>query len=266
MPTIAELATELGLDIATLKPEAVTKWNGYFTDADTQYKTAKELKDASEQNLRQVAHEQTEINKYIEQYGTSETTRAALEANLAAYKAVVDNLKTQGINVDVPALTTIPPVGNSTKPATTFDENKFRGQVSNVLSQSINLNNKYQTLYGKPLPDDIDVLADQASKAGKPLFQYAAEKYDFAGEEKRKSDAASKAHDEKIADAAVKKYKEDNPNTAGNPFMNGGGDSRSPQILKRHDNTNLREYSNLSPREKIARSISNSRELIAANQ
>jgi hypothetical protein len=266
LPTIAELATELGLDIATLKPEAVTKWNGYLTDADAQYKTAKELKEASEGNLRQVQVEQAEINKYIEQYGASETTRAALEANLAAYKAVVDNLKTQGINVDVPALTTVPAAGNPTKPASVFDENKFRGQVSNVLSQSINLNNRYQTLYGKPLPDDIDALADQASKAGKQLFQYAAEKYDFAGEEKRKSEATSKAHDEKIAADAVKKYQDEHPNVAGNPFMNGGSDSRSPQILKRHDTKDLREFANLSPREKIARSLTNSRELLAANQ
>jgi hypothetical protein len=266
MPTIAELATELGLDASTFKPEAVAKWNGFLTDAETQYKTAKELKDASEQNLRQVAQEQTAINAYIEQYGASETTRAALEANLAAYKAVVDNLKTQGINVDVPALTTIPAAGNPTKPTNVFDENKFRGQVSNVLAQSINLNNKYQTLYGKPLPDDIDALADQASKAGKQLFQYAAEKYDFAGEEKRKADAATEAERAKWKAEGAKEYAEKNPNTAGNPFMNGGGDSRNPQILKRHDSKDLREYANLTPREKIARSIANSRELLAANQ
>lgn len=266
MPSIAELATELGLDVATFKPEAVAKWNGYLTDADAQYKTAKELKEASEGNLRQVQQEQTEINKYIEQYGASETTRAALEANLAAYKAVVENLKTQGINVDVPALTTIPAAGNPTKPTTTFDAKEFSGRMGNLVAQITNLSNKHLALYGKPFPDDVDQLGAKAQAAGKSLYDYAAEKYDFAGEEKRKSEAASKAHDEKIAADAVKKYQDANPNVAGNPFMNGGGDSRSPQILKRHDTKDLREYANLSPREKIARSVSNSTVLLAANQ
>jgi hypothetical protein len=264
MPTIAELATELGLDASTFKPEAVAKWNTYFTDADAQYKTAKELKDASEHNLRQVTQEQNAINEYIEQYGASETATAALRANNAAMEAQLKALKEQGIAVTVPD--PIAPT-NPTKPANVFDENKFRGQVSNVLSQSINLNNRYQTLYGKPLPDDIDALADQASKAGKQLFQYAAEKYDFAGEEKRKSDATKKAEIDAAVAAGVKKYQDEHPNVAGNPFMNGGGDSRNPQILRRgHDSKDLKEYANLTPREKIARSISNSRELLAANQ
>lgn len=264
MPTIAELATELGLDVSTFKPDAVAKWNGYLTDADTQYQTAKQLQVASEANLRKVQEEQDAINTYIDQYGTSETTNAALRANNAAMEATLKSLKEQGIAVDLP--TPVAQPTNNKPVANAFDADKFRTQVGSTMAQGFNLNNKFQTLFGKPLPDDIEVLASEAQSARKPLYQYAAEKYDFAGEEKRKSEAASKAHDESVAAAAVNKYKEENPNTSGNPFQTPGGDSRYPQILKPRDAKDLKSFANLSPREKIAQSVARSREAISANQ
>lgn len=264
MPTIAELATELGLDVSAFKPEAVAKWNGYLTDADTQYQSAKQLQADSESNLRRVQQEQDEINRYIEQYGASEQTNAALRANNAAMEAQLQSLKGQGIAVEIP---TSVPTQNNNKPAKNeFDADQFRNQVGSTMADGFNLVNKYQALYGKPLTDDINTLATEAKNARKPLYQYAAEKYDFAGEEKRKSDAAAKAHDESIAAAAVKKYQEDNPNNAGNPFQAQGGESRHPQILKPRDAKDLRSFANLSPREKIAQSVARSREALAANQ
>jgi hypothetical protein len=268
MPTVQELATELGIDLGTLKPEAVTKWNGYLTDADAKYRSATELQQQAENNLRKVKEEQEQIDSYIAQYGASEDTRVALEANLAAYKAVVDNIKSQGINVEIPTLKTVPavatPAANGGKPA--FDPDKFRGSVSNVIAQSMNLNNRHLALFGKPLPVDIDALAAEAHAAGKSLYEYGAHKFDFAGEESRKSAAAQAAHDKEVSDRAVAEYREKNPVTNGNPFLQGGGDSAHAQVRKPMEVKDQRDFQNLSPRAKIAASVARSREALVANQ
>lgn len=262
--TIEELATDLGIDLATANPESVTKVRTYFAEAATQYRTATELKEASEANLRKVQEEQDAINTYIEQYGASEQTNAALRANYAAMEAQLKSLKEQGIPVEIPTAPVSPaaklPVAN------TFDPDKFADRMGSVVSQSIDASNKYLALFGKPMPDGLEMLAAEARQARKSVGQYAAEKYDFAGEEKRKADVAAKAHDESVGAAAVKKYQEDHPNTAGNPFMNPGSESRHPQILKPRDAKDARSFANLSPREKIAQSVARSREAIAANQ
>lgn len=264
MPTIQEIAAEMGVDLSTVKPEFVTRISGLVTDADKQFQSATQLKEASEANLRQVQQEQDEINRYIEQYGASEQTNAALRANYAAMEAQLKSLKEQGIPVEIPAAPAAPTTKQPTTPA--FNPDQFADRMGSVLSQSIDASNKHLALYGKPMPDSLETLAAEAKQARKTVGQHAAEKYDFSGEEKRKSEAAAKAHDEAVAAAAVKKYQEDHPNVAGNPFQARGESSSFPQILKPREAKDQRAFANLSPREKIAQSVARSREAIAANQ
>jgi hypothetical protein len=262
MPTIQELATEFGLDLTGAKPEFFAKANGYFSDAEKQYSTANQLKTEAEANLRRVQDERADIDKYIADYGANEQTIAALQANNAAMAASLTTLKNQGLNVDIPNAPAVQQKAG--KPE--FDAAQFENRVGSVLAQGFNLNNKYQRLYGQPLPDDIDALANEAQQARKPLMEYAAQKYDFAGVEKRKTEAAQSTRDAQIAADAVKKYQEQHPVTNENPFQSRGIDSRHSQIFKPREAKDLRQFAGMTAREKIAASVARTRELATANQ
>jgi len=261
MPTILELATELGIDPATLKPEAVTKWNKHLADADTQYASAAQLKKDAEANLASVQAEKSEIDAYIRQYGESTQTIAALQANNASMEASLKALKDAGMNVTIPTAPAIP-----AKKADVFDPEQFAGRMGSLMAQSVDASNKYMALYGKPLPDGLETLAREATQARKEVGQYAAEKYDFAGEEKRKSEAAQKTRDAEIAAKAVADYKEKNPVVEGNPFQRPGVDSRYSQVFKPREAADLRKFGNMSARDKVASSVARVREALTANQ
>lgn len=268
MPTVEELAADMGIDLATAKPEGVTKFRTFVADTNKQYTDAKALAAQAEANLAAVQKEQDEINTYIAQYGTSEEARAATEANLAAYKAAVENLKAKGITVDVPELKVTPAAGGGTPSGkATFDPDKFRGQVGSTIADLTDLNNKHIALTGQPLPDRSNTLAEEARKAGQSLYEYGAKKYDFAGKEKAKADAAQAAHDAEVAAKAVADWKAKNPNVSGDPNQRGGVESANPFIKREKvEGANLREFSNMNPRQKIAASVARSREAIAAAQ
>lgn len=250
------LAAELGIDPATLqaKPDVVAKWNGYLSEADTQYRSAKEMKEDAEAKLAALETENATINTNIEKFGYTEATIAALKANNAAMEASLKELQTQGFDVKIP--TAVAPA--APKPAE-FDPSKFQQDVNATLIHGFNVMNRYQRLYGKALPEDLDALAREAVAAKKPFQQYVAEKYDFAGEEKRQSDAAAKKHDEEIAAKAVAEYREKNPITAGNPELQRGVASRYPQVVKARETGDNKNFANMSAREKIAASVARSR-------
>lgn len=268
MPTVEEIAAEMGIDLATAKPEGVAKFRTYVADADKKYADAKTLATQAERNLAAVQQEQDEINTYIAQYGTSEEARAATEANLAAYKAVVDNLKEKGIAVDVPQLKTVAAAGggNAGGGKPTFDPDKFRGAVSTTIGDLTDLNNKHIALTGQPLPDRSQALADEARKAGKSLYDYGAEKYDFAGKEKAKADAATAEQEAKWKKAGADEYAAKHPNVAGDPNQARGVESGYPQLTKPREAGDLTKFANMNPRQKIAASVARTREAIAAAQ
>lgn len=270
MPSIQDLAAELGIDLSAAKPEAVSKWNTYLSDADTKYKSAEQMKAEAEANLAKLQEEQNEINGFIEQYGASQTTLAALEANNAAMKAQLEAFQKNGFNVEIPAKPIVPgsPAtgGNAAPKNGGVDEQQIYSRVGNVMSQAFDLNNKHLALFGKPIPDSMESLAEQARAVRKPLQQFIAEKYNFAGEEKRRAAEEQKKHDDEVAAAAVKKFQEEHPPVGDNPFMRPGSDSRYGQILKPRDPKDLHNFAGLSAKEKIAKSVARSRELIQENQ
>jgi len=252
MPTVDELIAELGIEIPQEKKDVVTKWNGYFTDADNKLSTATKLQKDAEENLRRVQEEQKEIQDHIAEFGASEADLAALRANNAAMAASLEEVKKLGFtNINIPEA---PKPSGTVKKPNEFDPQGFRQDVNATLVTGFDVMNRYQRLYGKALPDDIGQLANEANAARKPFAQYVSEKYDFAGEQKRQQDAAQKAHDEAIAAAAVKKYQEDHPNVRGNPELNSGRESQFSEVKTDKTPKDLREYSNMTDAEKLRRS------------
>lgn len=256
--SINDLATELGIDPSTLTPDAVTKWNGYLSEADSKYTSATQAAKDAEENLRLVQEEQRVINERIESFGMTEANVAALRANNAAMEASLKTLKEQGFDVNIP----VAPVVNKNESAQ-FDPKSFQQDVNSTLVQGFNVMNRYQRLHGgQPMPDDIDVLAREAAQARKPFQQYVSEKYDFAGKEKAMQAEATAKRDAEVAAKAVKDYQEKNPVTAGNPELHRGVASRFPQIAQKREGVD-KNFANMPARQKIAQSLSRSRTVLA---
>jgi hypothetical protein len=252
--TLDALASELGIDPATLtaKADVVAKWNGYLTEADSKYSQATAAQKAAEEQLAAVKREQAAIDERIGSFNVTETEVIQLRANYAALEAQAKALKEQGLNINIPEAPKAPVKAE-------FNPDAFRQDVNASLIVGFNLNNKFQRVFGKPLPDDIDVLAREASARRIPLMDWADQKYGFAAEEKRQSELAAKKHDEEIAAAAVKKYQEEHPATAGNPDLARGVTSRHPQLVKPREAGDFKQFANLSARQKIAASVARTR-------
>lgn len=253
---LEDLAAELGIDVATIqtKPEVAAKWNGYLADADNKYSQASAAEKAAQAKLDQIENEQRTINESIASFGMTEANVTALRANNAAMEAQLRALKDQGLEITIP---TMPANPAAPKPAA-FDPNALKADLNSTLVAGFNVNNRYQRLFGKPIPEDLDVLAREAVAARKPFQQYVDEKYDFTGEEKRQTTAAQTKRDEEIAAAAVKKYQDANPNTTGNPEFARGIASRHPMIVREREVGDNKTFSNLTARQKIAQSIGRS--------
>jgi hypothetical protein len=259
--TLNDLASELGIDVATLqsKPDVVAKWNGYLTEADTKYTQATQAQKDAETKLEAVKNEQAVIDQNIAAFGMTEANVAALKANNAAMEASLKALKEQGFDVKIPDA----PKNEPTK--TEFDANAFRNDVNSTMILGFNVNNRYQRLFGQPMPDDIDALAREAAQVRMPFQEYVAKKYDFSGKEKEIQAAATKKHDEEIAAAAVKKYQEEHPVTSGNPDLQRGVASRHPQIIRQREAGDQKQFANLPARQKIAMSVARTRAALASN-
>jgi hypothetical protein len=256
--TLDVLAQELGIDPATLtaKGDVVAKWNGYLSEADTKYTSATAAQRDAEAKLVAVQNEQEVIEKSIADFGMTEASIAALRANNAAMEASLKVLKEQGFDVKIPEAP-VAPISKTNE----FDPNAFRNDVNSTLVQGFNVMNRYQRLFGQPMPDDIDALAREAGQARKPFQQYVSEKYDFGGQEKKiQAETLAKQQAEWGAQA-VAKYKEENPITAGNPEFARGRSSQHPQVVRERPEA-AKGFANLSTREKIAQSVSRTRQVL----
>ena len=95
--------------------------------------------------------------------------------------------------------------------------------------------------------------------------QYGEQKYKFAAESARRQAEAAAAHDAEVGQKAVNKYKEDNPVTRGNPGLANGIASRHPHVFKPRTAAESNDFRKMSPRERIAASVTRVREAIAAS-
>jgi hypothetical protein len=253
-------AQEFGIDPATLqsKPEVFKKWNGYLTEADGKYQSATEAQKQAQTALDAVKAEQAAIDEKIKSFSLTEAEVDSLRANYAALEAQAKTLKAQGYNLTIPD----PVKPNTPAP---FDPNRFQQDVNSSLVAGFNVMNKYQRIFGKALPDDVDALAREAAANRVPFAQYAEQKYGFAAEEKRQTEAATLKQRTEWEAAAVNKYKEEHPVTAGNHELSPGGPSRFPGLDKRPA-AKPRENFGGTTAQRIARSVKRSMEGLAVVQ
>lgn len=252
MFTLEALATELGIDPATLqaKPDVTAKWNGYLSEADTKYREASQAKTDADAALKRLDDEQKAINEQIEKFGLTEARYDALAANYAAMEAQLKVFKEKGYDVNLPTATPAAPVVDPQKKIETDMRTGF-----SQMGAAMRVQSRYQAIYGKPFIDDPVKLIDEAIAARMPVEQYAEQKYKFAEETQRQSAAELQRKINEGVEAGVNKYKEEHPITQGNPDLHPGRASRSPYVMKSSDTPDLKKFANLSSREKIAASV-----------
>ena len=254
--TITDLATELGIDPATLqsKPDAIAKWNGYLSQADTQYREAKEL-------VEQAKRDQEAIDGEIKKFGLTEARVAELETANAAYTAALAKAKESGLNIDLSGIHT-PAAAVVADPVKAL-EAKLQSLTSN-LAAGMRVQTKFYATFDKPLPVDIDSLIGEATAARMPVEQYAEQKYKFAEETQKRQDAAIQAKVDAGIQAGVTKYREENPVTKGNPGLAAGLASRYPKVLAPRTSQESKEFRSMPIKDRIASSVTRAREAIAA--
>jgi len=255
--SISDLAHDLGIDVATLKPESVSKWNGYLSEADTKYHSATQAQKEAVEKLEAAKREQTAIDEQIQKFGVTETSLAELRASNAALTAALDEVKKQGFNVNMPNL----PVPKA-DPADPLKELRDRQNLGfRQMGAAMRVQAKYQQIYGKPFGDDPISLIDEAIAARMDVEPYAEKKFDFAGEQKRRSEADMAKKKAEWETAAVNKYKEDNPQRT--PLEQRGVASKHPQIFKPRDAASDKTFRNLPVKERIAQSVARVRASIS---
>lgn len=240
MPTVAELAQQMNIDITAVPAAFVSKLDGMYAE--------------SQQNFSLAKREREQTSEYIANYATQTSRAAQIEAENAGLRATLTTLKEKGIEVTIPAV----PSGAPKNPAT-FDPQGFKGEVGFMLGQAIDASNAYLRLYGKPLPESIEALASEANERRMKPYDWAAQKYKFADKEGEQRTAEQKAHDDSVSAAAIEKYKAEHPVTTGNPDLQHGRDSRSPTLPKPMQGQDLANFANLPARERIAQSIARSK-------
>jgi hypothetical protein len=121
----------------------------------------------------------------------------------------------------------------------------------NMMGQTFNEVNRYQRVFGEPIPEDPATIADRANKLHLSVHDYMEQTYKVTAKEQEKTAAAET---KRMADAKAQwevEYKAAHPVTTGHPELGPGVPSNYPNIPKPSDATGVREMSGKSPMEKI---------------
>jgi hypothetical protein len=236
--TIAEIAAELGLDPATLKPEVVAKVNSYFSEAEA-------MRASGEKALQDSQALERVIDQNIAQFGSIDAANMQLSAQLAAIKAAQEDLERNGVKLDLK----LPKGPNPVDPVKQLQD-MITGGFSNM-AQAMEVNNQYLALNGKPMPDSPSLLADEAVRNRMTVAQWADQKYGLTKKQQEVQQAQRQKEMDDYAAKQLQTYKDAHPNNAGHPELNGGFPSNYPAVAAPRDNKTVGEFARLSTREKI---------------
>lgn len=251
--TVEEILAGLGVVADPAKADVLKTWNGKLaaleTDAQTKLADAqKQLQDA--QGLQRV------IDDSIRTSGLTEANVTQLQANNAALKAALDardaaikTIKDAGFSgltlPDLPAVNLNP----AKDPVKDLTETIMRG-FSNM-GAVMNEANRYQRVFGAPLPEDPATLADRAAASRLSVHDYMEQTYKVTAKEKELTAAAAQKDKDAYAAQKLEEWKAAHPVTAGHPELGPGVPSNYPNIPKPSDAAGVREMSGKSPMEKI---------------
>jgi hypothetical protein len=254
--TVAGLAAELGIDPATLasKQDIVARYDGYFSQADTQYAEAKSA-------LDKAARDQQAIDEQIKSFGITEARITELTAANAALKAAMESAKSAGLNIDLSGIPnpTAPPAADPIKTL----EGRLNSLAANM-SAGMKVQTKYYSTFGKPLPVDIDTLIGEATMARMPVEQYAEQKFQFSAELAKQQQAQQEADKAKWKAEGAREWQDAHPVTSGHPGLARGRDSQHARVIKPRTSDEQKSFRNMTPRERIANSVSRTREALQA--
>ena len=253
--TVEELAAELGIPAETLaaKPDVVKKWNTTF--ATTESAAAQKLADA-QQRLTDAQNLQRVIDDNIRTAGLTETNVAQLQANNAsltaanaALVAAVESIKAQGFTgINIPDLPKVTPAA-TVDPLDTLQKTIMQGFTN--IGQTLNEMNRYQRVFGTPLPEDPVVLADKAAKVRMSVHDYVEQTYKVSAREQELATANRQKELDTYAAKQVDAYKAAHPVTTGHPELGPGVPSNYPNIPKPSDAAGVRDMAGKSPMDKI---------------
>lgn len=260
--TVQDLASELGIDVSTLKPEGVNKWNGYLTEADTKYSQATAAQREAKEALEEAKRDQSAIDEQIQKFGVTEARLAEVEAANAAYKAALETARASGLNIDLSGIRT-PAKVDPVDPTKQLEQTLRSGFAQ--MGDALRVQTRYQAVYGKPFVDDPVKLVDEAMAARMSVSDYAEQKYKFSAETEKQRQAEVQAKIDAGVQAGVKKYQEDHPVTAGHPSLRGGVPSQFSKVYKPRNEQEKTDFRRMSPRDRIASSVSRVREALSSN-
>jgi hypothetical protein len=245
--TVEELAAEFGIPAETLaaKPDVVKKWNTNF--ATTQSDAATKLA-AAEKQLQDAQALQRVIDENIRTAGLTETNIAQLQASNAAYAAALDAVKKAGFTgITMPDLPTTTPAAKD--PVADLTGLITKGFTQ--MGQTLNEMNRYQRVFGSPLPEDPGTIADRAASARLSVRDYMEQTYKVSAKEQENAAAVTAKHEAGLKAKWEEEYKAAHPVTMGHPELGGGVPSNFPNIPKPSDAKGVAEMAGKSPMEKI---------------
>ncbi|MGC9293314.1 MAG: hypothetical protein ACP5EP_11440 [Acidobacteriaceae bacterium] len=251
--TVEEILESIGVSVDPQHAATLQQWNGKISAIESE---AQRRLSAAQEALEQAQAQNQIIQSAIEQSGMTEknlmelrANNAALAASNAAYKAALENVKSQGL--DGITIADLPPVPAKAAPdpIQTLQETMMRG--FSQVGQTFNEMNRYQRVFGAPLPVDPAQLGDLAARANLSVHDYMERTYHVGEKENEKRLAAEQKARDEYAAKKIEEYKAAHPIVAGNPELGYGSPSDHPYLPKPMDAKSISEFSALSPQQKI---------------
>lgn len=265
--TVAQLISEFKIDDKALPAEFVSALTAEISDAHTQLQTATQYKTQGEQARAAARDEKARIDAAIAAMGDSSLDNTKLKAQNKAFRAMVESLKADGLDLDLPADLMTEPKGGDPEPKAGAIPKEWQDRMA-LLGQGVaaaNIAAQYTGLTGEPFPEDMQEMVMKANRSGKTVQQYAEENYKLSDKVK---DRQAKAEEKRTADLHKKweeDYKKAHPVTSENPFQRAGVDSRfssMPKVKREEGGTN--KFAGLGDMEKLRRAREHGVQMLAS--
>lgn len=251
--TVEDILAALGVEVDPAKANIVKEWNGKLSASETD--AQKRVAEAQKQ-IQAAQELQRVIDDNIRTAGLTETNLAQLQANNAALTAAnaaltaaIEDIKKQGFSgINIPELPKVTP-SPAADPMKSLTDLITQGFTQ--MGQTLNEMNRYQRVFGQPIPEDPATIADRAAKSRLSVHDYMEQTYKISEKERETSAAADQKRLDDYAAKQVEAYKAAHPVTQGHPELGPGVPSNYPNIPKPRDAKSVREFSQMSPMQKI---------------
>jgi hypothetical protein len=213
MPTVHQILRQSGFsdaEISSLDARASAAFTNILSTAERERQDAVTAREAAErQNLANRDWWESTVTPGLETWDAEKTRLASAmtnaEAEVAYYKTLIEKAKGEGfVPRDAPSFE---PGGHYTAGQTgspTFvDPNTLIARAGDGFNTIADINWKYQSLYGSPLPIPPSKLIAQADGMKLSPMEYAARTFKFAEKEAVIAEQKQKERDDQIRAAAA---------------------------------------------------------------